>query len=163
MKLLISKDWLHRKIVADRDIDIEAGLPLPTEVPEPDVAVIGEQKAVQLRVGLGVLIRQLRLRDGLSIAELAQSAQISEDELRRVEHDPHYTARPRLIFQLSHYFKVSLTNLSQMAGTTHAVNRSLYNEVVRYAARADDVSALTDEERRDLDLFVSMLNERDKA
>jgi transcriptional regulator with XRE-family HTH domain len=163
MKLLISKDWLRRKIAADRDIDIEAGRPLAAEGPQPDVAVIGEQKSVQLRVALGVLIRQLRLRDGLSVAELAQRAQVSEDELRRVEHDPHYTARPRLIFQLSHFFNVSLANLSQMAGATHAVNRSLYNEAVRYAARSDDVSALTDEERRDLDAFVAMLNARAKA
>jgi len=163
MKLLISKDWMRRKIAADRDIDVEAGQSLSAEGPQADVAVLGEQKAVQLRVALGVLVRQLRLRDQLSVADLAQHAQVSEDELRRVEHDPHYTARPRLIFQLSQYFKVSLTNLSQMAGRTHAVNRSLYNEAVRYAARSDDVSALTDEERRDLDAFVALLNARAKA
>src|SRR5262245_24559608 len=141
MKLLFSNDWLRRKISADRDIDIEAGPALlADEGPQPDVAVIGEQKVVQLRVALGVLVRQLRLRDHLSITELATRAQVSEEELRHVEHDPHYTARPRLIFQLSRYFNVSIANLSQMAGTTHAVNRSLYNEAVRYAARSDDVS-----------------------
>jgi transcriptional regulator with XRE-family HTH domain len=160
MKLLISKDWLRRKITADPDIDIEAGRPL-SDGPEHD-AVMGEQKIVQLRMALGVLIRQLRLREQLSIAELAQRAQVAEDDLRRVEHDPHYTARPRLIFQLSQYFNVPLTELSQMAGATHAVNRSLYNEAVRYAARSDDVSALSDEERRDLDAFVAMLNNRGK-
>lgn len=163
MKLLISKDWLRRKILADRDIDIEAGPPLSTEVPESDVAVIGEQKVVQLRVALGVLVRQLRLRYRLSIAELAQRAEISEDELRCVEHDPHYTARPRLIRHLSSYFNVSLANLSQIAGATHAVNRSLYNTAVRYAAHSDDMSALTEEESRALDAFVAMLNERGKA
>lgn len=163
MKLLISKDWLRRKIAADRDVDIEAGQSLSMDGPEPDVAVIGEQKSVQLRVALGVLVRQLRLREGLSVAELAERAQVSEDELRRVEHDPHYTAKPRLIYQLSGHFNVSLSFLSQMAGTTHAVNRSLYNEAVRYAARSDDVSALTEEERRDLDAFVALLNERGKA
>ena len=84
---------------------------------------MGARNVVQLRVALGVLVHQLRLKHGLSIAELARSAQISEDELRQVEHDPHYTARPR----------VSSTNclsilvfrcrtLSQMSGTTHAVD-----------------------------------------
>ena len=163
MKLLISNDWLRRKIAADSEIDIEAGRPLSIENQEHDVAVIGEQKAVQLRVALGVLVRQLRLRDQLSIAELAQRAQVSEDELRRVEHDPHYTARPRLIFQLSRYFNVSLSKLSQIAGATHAVNRSLYNKAVRYAARSDDMSALTDEELRDLDAFVAVLRELSEA
>lgn len=163
MKLLFSKDWLHRKIAADRDIDIEAGRPLSVDEPQPNAAVIGERNAVQLRMALGMFVRQLRLREQLSVAELAQRVQVSEDDLRCVERNPHYTARPRLIYQLSQYFNVSLTMLSQMAGATHAVNRSLYNEAVRYAARSDDVSALTEEERRVLDAFVAVLNERGKA
>jgi transcriptional regulator with XRE-family HTH domain len=162
MKLLFSKDWLRRTIAADPDIDIEAGRPLVGDELQSDVAVIGERNVVQLRVALGVLVRQLRLREQLSVAALAERARVPEDELRRVEHDPHYTARPRLIYQLSQYFNVSLTKLS-MSGATHAVNRSLYNQAVRYAAHSDDVSALTEEERRDLDAFVSLLNDRSEA
>lgn len=163
MKLLFSKDWLRRTIAADPDIDIEAGQSLVGDELQSNVAVIGDRNVVQLRMALGVLVRQLRLREQLSVAALAQRARVPEDELRRVEHDPNYTARPRLIYQLSHYFKVSLTKLSQMSGTTHAVNRSLYNQAVRYAAHSDDISTLTEEERRDLDAFVALLNDRDKA
>lgn len=163
MKLLFSKDWLRRTIAADPDIDIEAGRSLVGDELQSDVAMIGGRNVVQLRMALGVLVRQLRLREQLSVAALAQRSRVPEDELRRVEHDPHYTARPRLIYQLSHYFKVPLTKLSQMSGTTHAVNRSLYNQAVRYAAHSDDVSTLTEEERRDLDAFVALLNDRDKA
>lgn len=171
MKLLFSNEWLRRKIAADPDDDPEAGVPagrsaanvaLPTGRPD-NVAVLGERNVVQMRIGLGVLVRQLRFRDGLSVSELAQRAQISEGEIRLVEHDPHYTARPRLIFQLSEYFSVSLTTLSQVAGATHEVNRVLYNEVVKYAARSDDVSTLTGEEQAALDAFVSLLNERARA
>lgn len=165
MKLYFSKDWLRRRIANDRDDDIEAGIPpAPTaERESSNVTVIGERKVVELRVALGVLVRQLRLREGMSIAALAQRAGVTEEELRRVEHDPHYTARPRLIFQLSQFFDVPLTELSQMAGATHAVDRSLYNEAVRYAARSDDVLTLTPEERRDLDAFVALLSERTKG
>ena len=171
MKLLFSNEWLRRKIATDPDDDPEAGVPaersaanvaLPTSRPD-NVVVLGERNVVQMRIGLGVLVRQLRFRDGLSVSELAQRAQISEDELRLVEHDPHYTARPRLIFQLSEYFSVSLTTLSQVAGATHEVNRVLYNEVVKYAARSDDVSTLTGEEQAALDAFISLLNERARA
>ena len=170
MKLLFSNDWLRRKIAADPDADAEAGPPLSRE-PETvrrdeqrgeNVAVMGDRNVVQLRVALGVLVRQLRLKEGLSVAELAERAQVSEDELRQVEHDPHYTARPRLIYQLSEYFKVSLSTLSQMSGTTHAVDRVLYNTAVKYAARSDDVSSLTNEEREALDAFVALLNERSR-
>ena len=163
MNLLFSNDWLRSKIAADQDIDIEAGRPLSVDEPQSNAAVISGRNVVQLRMALGVLVRQLRQREQLSVTQLAERAVVSEDDLRRVEHDPHYTAGPRLIYQLSHYFNVSLSQLSQMAGATHAVNRSLYNEAVRYAARSDDVSALSAEERRDLDAFVAVLNERSKA
>ena len=170
MKLLFSNDWLRRTIASDPDDDAEAG-PTPSGLAEienlhrdepqaENLAVMGHRNAVQLRVSLGVLVRQLRLRDGLSVAKLAERAQVSEDELHKVEHDPHYTAHPRFIYQLSEYFNVSLTTLSQMSGSTHAVNRVLYNSAVKYAARSDDMSTLTDEEQEVLNEFVAMLNER---
>lgn len=169
MKLLVSNDWLKRKIAADPDLYLEGGPPLsgsaesdgePTDLPREKVAVIGDRKAVQMRIALGLLVRQLRRRDGLSIAQLAARAEVSEEELRQVEHDPHYTARPRLIFQLSHYFNVPLTTLSQLSGATHSVERRLYNDAVKYAAHSDDVSTLNNEEREVLDAFVAMLHER---
>lgn len=168
MKLLCSNDWLRRKIASDPDIDAEAGPPLGgwTEIEDvhydelqaDNLAVMDNRNVVQMRVALGVLVRQLRLKDGLSVAELAERAQVSEDELHQVEHDPNYTAHPRLIYQLSEYFNVSLSTLSQMSGTTYAVERTLYNTAVKYAAKADDMSNLTGEEQETLDQFVAVLN-----
>ena len=170
MKLLFSNEWLRRKFDTDPDDDPEAG-PSLSEEPEnifdelegENVAALGDRNVVQMRVALGVLVGQLRRRERLSVAELAERAQVSEEELRQVEHDPHYTARARLIFQLSNYFKVSLTSLSQMSGTTRAVERKLYNDAVKYAAWSDDVSVLTPEQLEALNAFVAMLNERSKA
>lgn len=166
MKLLFTNDWLRRHATSDPDDEPTAGGPSGSsahDMPGENVSVMAERNVVQLRIALGVLVRQLRLKEGLSIAELAERAGVSEEELRRVEHDPHYTARPRLIFQLSEYFKVPLSKLSQMSGSTHAVNRELYNTAVKYAAHADDVSILTPEERQALDTFVAILHERTKA
>lgn len=168
MKLHFTNDWVQRTTAADPDVDIEAGPAIEGDgghlwLAHTDTAPPTESRTrVQLRMGLGVLVRKLRTRDGLSIAELASRAQISEDELRQVEHDPHYTARPRLIHQLSEYFSVSLVTLSQMAGATHDIDRFLYNEVVKYAAHSDDVETLSNEERTVLDAFVAMLNTRAK-
>lgn len=161
MKLHFSRDWLRSKISSDPDVEVEAYSALRALPSAASEVVMGERNVVQLRLALGVLVRQLRLRDQLSVAELARKAQISEDELRSIEHDPHYTAKPYLLFQLSEFFDVPLTKLSQMAGATHAVNRSLYNDAVKYAARSDDLDSLTDEERRDLDAFVALLQSRE--
>ncbi|MDP9009873.1 MAG: helix-turn-helix domain-containing protein [Pseudomonadota bacterium] len=171
MESKYTNDWLRRKIASDPDDDPEAG---PMVIPvtsgarhvsaRPEsFAVAGDRTGVPLRIALGVLVRQLRSSAGLSIADLAERADVSEEELRRVEHDPHYTARARLIHQLSSYFSVSLAMLSQMAGATHEVDRVLFNESVRFAARSDDVSRLTADESAALNAFVSLLNERAKA
>ena len=161
MKLHFSRDWLRRKISSDPEVEIEACSALSALSTGARELVVSERNVVQLRLALGVLVRQLRLRKRLSIKDLAQKAQISEDEIRSVEHDPHYTAKPYFLFQLSEFFEVPLTKLSQMAGATHAINRSLYNDAVRYAARSDDLDSLTDEELRDLDAFVALLQDRE--
>ncbi len=171
MESKYTNDWLRRKIADDPDEDPQAGpsvIPVTSgarrTVAHPEsFAVAGDRTGVPLRIALGVLVRQLRSNAGLSVAELAQRADVSEEELRRVEQDPHYTARPRLIHQLSTYFSVSLAMLSQMAGATHEVDRVLFNESVQYAAHSDDVSQLTKEQRAALNAFVSLLNERAKA
>lgn len=171
MKLLFSNEWMRNRIATDPDDEPEAGVPpiatavdASSDTPRPaHLAVLSERNAVQMRNVLGMLIRQLRSRRGLSVSELAERAQVSEDELRRVEHDPHYTASPRLIFRLSEYFSVSLTTLSQVAGTTHEVDRVLFNEAVKYAAHSDEAAILSSEEQAILDLFVSLVNERAKA
>jgi transcriptional regulator with XRE-family HTH domain len=167
MKLLFTPEGLRRKIATDpEDEPTAGGFPEPAveqALAAENAAVIGDRKVVQLRIALGVLVRQLRIKEGLSIAQLSERAQVAEDELRQVEHNPAYTARPRLIYQLSNFFQVSLVNLSQMSGTTHSVNRALYNAAVKYAAYSDDVSTLTDDERQALDAFVAMLNERSRT
>ena len=171
MESRYTNDWLRRKIASDPDEDPEAGpcvIPVSSgawrAIAHPDsFAVASDRTGVPMRIALGVLVRQLRSSAGLSVAELAERADVSEEELRRVEHDPHYTARARLIHQLSAYFSVSLAMLSQMAGATHEVDRVLFNESVRFAAHSDDVSRLTPEDRAALHAFVSLLNERAKA
>lgn len=170
MKLHFTNEWLRRKIATDPDEDLEAGAPFgrppaDARAEEPrlmaaNAAVLSERNVVQLRMALGTLVRQLRRRAGLTIAELAERAQVSEDELRQVEHDPHYTAPPRLLSQLSTFFDVSLANLSQLSGSTQVVDRAFFNGAVQYAAKSDDLSSLTKEEQAALDAFVALLNER---
>lgn len=164
MKLLFTTDWLRQKIEGDPDIETEAGWPLTGPAPVVDIdrkrmAIMPERNAVQMRIALGTLVHQLRQRDQLSLPELAVRAEVSEEELRQVETNPTYTARPYIIYQLSEFFGVSLNNLYQMTGSTYAVERQLYNEAVRYAAH-DDVVPLTDAQQQSLNGFVALLNDR---
>lgn len=163
MKLLFSADWLRRKIASGPDVELQAGRFVPDlsksdEIKQGKVAVMVPRNSVQLRIGFGTLVRQLRYRDGLSLQELAFQADVPEEELRQVETNPSYTARPRMIHNLSQHFGVSLRNLSQMSGSTAAVDRRLYNDVVAYAAHSDAAAPLSEEQRQVLNAFVATLN-----
>lgn len=170
MKTLFPQDWLRQKIESDPDVEVEAGPALDDwaliadsgqeSMQDANLATIRERHVVPLRMSLGLLVHQLRLRDGLTLEALAIKASVSEEELYQVEHNPNYTARPRLIHNLSAYFDVRLEYLSQLAGTTHKIDRQLYNTAVKYAAKSDDAAALTPEQREILAGFVSLLNER---
>ena len=170
MKMLFPQEWLRRKINSDPDVDVEAGPTLNDWAlnrdlgergqQEKNLATVWERQVVPLRISLGVLVRQLRLRDGLTVEALAKQARVSEDDLKQVEHNPNYTARPRLIYNLSEYFEVPLEDLSQLAGATRKIDRKLYNTAMRYAAMSDEAAVLTQEQREILDEFVAMLSER---
>lgn len=170
MSPLFPKEWLRRKIDSDPDIEVEAGPDLndwallggldDEILQEENLATVRDRHVIPLRMSLGLLVRQLRLRDGLTVEALAKEAEVSEEELNQVEHNPNYTARPRLIYNLSEYFEVRLEDLSQLAGTTRKVDRKLYNTAVKYAAMSDEAAVLTEEQREILDGFVAMLNER---
>lgn len=172
MKLIFSNDWLKKRISTDPDIACDAGLSLGAEsdiralcnitTQDSNLAKIAEEKIIPLRVALGHLVHQLRRKESLSIEELAKRSKVSEDEIRKVEHDPHYSARPRFIFQLSEYFKVPLSVLAQISGATNEIDRTLYNEAIKYAAHSDDISSLSTEEREMLDAFITLLSERSR-
>lgn len=175
MKLLFSGDWLRRRISTACGPEPEAGLSIgelasPRDNDSsakthtlPSSGVTTAVQSRELRKALGVVVRDLRLKQGLSISELAARAQISKDELQKVEEDPSYTARPRLIYQLSKYFDFPLATLSQMSGATEEVDPTVCKEVLKYAAYSDGRSSLSEEQKEVLDNFVCVVNERCKV
>ena len=118
------------------------------------------ERSDRLAHSFGVLIRQLRRRDSLSIEDLAKKARIDPEDLRQVEHDPHYRAKPRLIHQLASVFDIPERSLMVLSGAMVANDNALEEEAERFAAMSDDMSKLTRDERRLLNDFVKFLSDR---
>jgi transcriptional regulator with XRE-family HTH domain len=170
MKLLVSREWLRTRIMADADVDTEAGTALAVleglgvTVPvaaETNQAALAPDKRRELRIALGSLIRQLRFHNGLSVSSLAGEAQIPEDEIRLIEHDPHHSPKPRTLYRLANRFNLPVRQLTVMSGATRTVDRHFYNEAVQFAAHADDLVVLDDNETKVLYAFVKYMNERE--
>jgi transcriptional regulator with XRE-family HTH domain len=162
MEMLISQDWLQRRIDTDPSIDTDAGTPVDVLVSlgmfiAPELVANEVASHERASYSFGVFIRQLRRRDGLSVEKLAQKARIDVEELRLVEHDPHYRAKPRMVHQLSEVFKIPERSMMTLAGAMVANDNRIEQAAERFAAMSDDMSKLTREERRLLNDFVKFL------
>jgi len=161
MEMLVSRDWLRRKIEADPDTENEAGWPaeaidnigmfLPTELVSEGGSV------VELKHAFGVLIHQLRRRDQVSVAVLATKARIDAEEIKLIEWDPNYRPRPRTVHQLAEYFEMPVRAMMKLSGATVTRDEALKEEAVKFAAKSDDLSKLTKDEQRVLESFVKYL------
>ncbi|EDX79995.1 MAG: XRE family transcriptional regulator [Alphaproteobacteria bacterium] len=162
MEMLISQDWLRRRIDTDPDLDVEAGpsigvlesigMFLPVELIAQD-----DDKVVRLTEAFGVLVRQLRRRQQWTVDQLAQKARVDPGELRSIERDPHYRPRPRVVHQLAAVFKMPERPLMKLSGATITRDQGFEAEAMRFAAKSDDLSKLTRDEQRVLNDYVKYL------
>jgi len=164
MKMLISQDWLQRRIDSDPWVDTDAGAPIAVLTSlgmfiAPELLGDTAERPERASYSFGVFIRQLRRRDSLTIEALAKKARVDADELRQIEHDPHFRARPRLVHQLSSLFKIPERSMMTLAGAMVANDNRIEEAAERFAAMSDDMSKLTRDERKLLNDFVKFLSE----
>ena len=164
MKMLIDNDWLRQAIAVSPDTDFEAGGPvalldsigmfLPS-----DMAEEFPESVVQLKYAFGVFIKMLRKRSELTVAALSVKARVAEEELRMIERDPRHKTGPRTVHQLAEYFGIDPNRMMKLSGSIISANENVRDEAVRFAARSDDVSSLSSEEKKMLNDFVKYVNE----
>ncbi len=167
MEMLITPTWLRSKFETEPDVDFDAGMPvhllqsidmfLPSDVAVAEP--VDEERVLQLKHAFGLVIRQLRLRDGLTVEALAEAASVLVEELEAIEHDPHFQARPRTVVQLAKVFEIAPPKMMKLSGVAHAADETLEDEVLKFAAKSDGVSSLNSEEQSLINDFVRLLNE----
>ena len=141
--------WYRRKILESIGHEEGAG-PVPSDLPEASAEM-------QEHSAFGTFIRLERRARRLSVAEFAAKLRIDEEELRHIERDPIYSARPRTIVCISQYLKVPSPALIKLSGAARSVNPSFKATVLKFAAHSDDIVGLNDEERALLREFVQFL------
>lgn len=161
MEMLVTRDWLRRKIESDLDIETDAGAPIAVLESVGMFLSCDPQEetsnVVQLKQAFGVLIRQLRRRDQLTLEALAKRARINAEDLRQIEHDPHFKPRPRVVHQLADVFGVPVRPLMKLSGATVARDERFEEEACRFAAKSDDLSKLSRDEQSALNEYVKFL------
>lgn len=162
MKLRFTNDWLRRQIEKDADVDCEAGIPLreaasierfmsddtshPTHSDQPHAEI------------LQLLIRQVRRRDQLSIAQLAERLQVAPEDVSKLENEAGFIPSPRTMHRIALYINVPTPAVQRLATPMQAQNDTMKDAALKFAASSDDLSVLSQAERRSLNDFVKVLS-----
>lgn len=114
-------------------------------------------EAEVIRFAFREIIRALRKRKGLTVAELADQLDTDREELAALERQEGYQPGPLLLHKLSRFYGIPQRKLAELAGVVSGVEPALREQASRFAAQSESFAKLTPEERRTLDEFVKFL------
>jgi transcriptional regulator with XRE-family HTH domain len=160
MKINIPMEWSLRMARLEGGAEIGAGLLARDPVPDDEVGSTGRASLEEPNIAFGRFVSLMRRRRGLTLEKLAEDADVEILDLVEIESDTRHRPEPRTVYQLANFFDVPRDGLLQIAGLTVPKNRRVVEEAVRFAARSEPVSELTDEERGALEAFVAVLSEQ---
>lgn len=103
------------------------------------------------------VVRNLRLRRGLTIDQLARKLEMDQGEIIAVEQNPGYRPPPASLYRLSEFYGIPLRRLLALAGAVREVPAEIREEAARFAAQSESFAKLTSEEQQLLDRFVKFL------
>ena len=158
--MLVSRDWLRRRINADPDLDADADVPIETLASLNMLLAEGlseDPNAHQLIRAFGVLVRELRRRQQLSIEDLAAKARVPADELWDVEQNPHFIPRPQFIQHLAIVLDVPARALAILANVSAARDDQFEQKTLQFLSIFDDHKLATRRKQRALGRYVEFL------
>lgn len=160
MKVVITREWCLRMAQIEGNAEIGAGL--HSIDPIFDGEAMSDDKSNQdTGIAFGRFVRLMRRNKGLTLEKLAEDADLEISELIEIEDDSHHKPELRTVYQLANFFDIPRNNLLQVAGLVTAKNDNIASEAVRFAARSEAVTALTQQERIALEEFISVLSKED--
>ena len=153
MKLHYPKEWFERSAEIEGDAEVGAGYPPTTEPHAQDITPL------DTRIALGQFVALWRRNRGWNAETLAARAGIDTAEVLEIERDPYCEPEPDAIFKLAGVFQIPPRSLLEIAGLVESRTPQLREQAVRFAARSEPISALTDTEKQALEAFVKALSD----
>lgn len=150
-----SADWYRRRIMSLSDDGNCLAGPSNFKTDEEQRALSAETTVA----AFAALVRLQRRDRKLSVAQLALALKIDESDVRSIERDPNYRARPRTIMHIAELFDLPLKEVMKLAGAAASNDAAFVQEAVRFAAHSDEMGALSKEEKRLLRAYVEFLRD----
>lgn len=155
MKIEYPKEWFVRSAEIEGDAEVGAGIPPTHRTTEsPSYERMG---AIDTRIALGQFVELWRRNKGWNAEKLAQEAGIDTEEVLEIEHDPHCDPEPSAVSKLAEVFQVPSRKLLEIAGLVQDRTPRLREEAIRFAARSESLSVLSEMEKEAFEAFVTAL------
>ena len=158
MKIEYPKDWFARSAEIEGNAEVGAGIPPASENAEPD-----SSKSItprDTRIAFGQFVSLWRRNNGWNAEQLAKEAGIDTEEVLEIERDPHSEPEPSAVNKLAIVFRVPSRKLMELAGLVKNRTPHLREEAIRFAARSESQTALSDIERQAFEAFVGALTSK---
>jgi len=157
MKFTISETWCRTMANMEADAEVSAGMisrdPIFSAMPHSE-----HDKADDARLAFGRFVNLMRRQRGLTMEKLAEDAGLDIGEVLSIEEDAQYDPGPRTVYQLASIFDVSHQGLLQLSGLAEERDEKFVDDMVRYAARSENIATLNAAEQAALDGFISALS-----
>jgi transcriptional regulator with XRE-family HTH domain len=160
MKFRTDAKWLERKLaIANDEVAGANGTSLEELKRNIDRRSITPGTIAAAPTELGKVVRFVRERKGLSRAELAEVARISEIEVTSIETQPDATLSPRALINLSDALELSRNRMKELAGFVR--NRSVSSSrEERFAAQSNRIDSISEDEYETIRALVEVLSEK---
>ena len=159
MKIDVTKQWCMKMAQREAGAEVGAGLLAADPIFDGE-AVVDDLVLDESRLAFGRFVNLMRRGRGLTIEQLAESADVEVGEIMSLEESTQHLPDVRTVHQMASIFSVSQGRLMELSGLSKPKDVTFVEEAVRYAARSESIEALTAAEQAALDGFISVLSEK---
>ncbi|MFH1268033.1 MAG: helix-turn-helix domain-containing protein [Planctomycetota bacterium] len=125
------------------------------------VMTANDPEVGEMRHAFRLVVQMLRRRHGLTVAALAQRANIDRDEIVAMERNNAYRPSPLTLHKLCSFYRIPERQMLVLAGAIKEAPQRFSERASRFAAQSESFAKLTKEEQKVLDEFVQFLKEDD--
>lgn len=156
------RDWLARRLAIADDLGVAAGgTSLETLVKDAEARTVTPAALADAPTELGRVVRYVREHRGWSRRDLADLADIDEQEITLIESSAGSSLSPRSVVSLARVCRFSVSRFQQLANHVVIVsNDDSSPSALQFAARSQNVGSVSQAEFDAVRTLVEVLSER---
>lgn len=123
-----------------------------------DVILKKDIREIRRLEGFSTLLKMLRLKNKLSVNDLASKLDLDIDEVLLLERQVGYKASPRTLVTLANFYNIPTKVFLQLIGALKVKNDIIEEEMIQFAAKSEAFEKLNNDEKKLLNRVVKIIS-----